>query len=101
MTSLRLGGRERGLPDRQRDLADRGPGRGNLFFFTIAQFSGASAPVLRRTDRDGTSRTGMGTGYVIGGLIMVLGGVVELAYGIKAEGQSLETVTRPLTEVSD
>jgi hypothetical protein len=36
-----------------------------------------------------------------GGLIMVCGGVVELAFGIKAEGQSLETVTKPLTAVSD
>ena len=31
---------------------------------------------------------------------MVAGGVVELAFGIKAEGQSLETVTKPLTAVS-
>jgi hypothetical protein len=38
---------------------------------------------------------------VIGGLIVVFGGVIELLYGIKAEGQSLETVTRPLTAVSD
>jgi hypothetical protein len=50
---------------------------------------------------DRTSRTGLVWGYVIGGLIMVLGGVVELAFGIKAEGQSLETVTKPLTAVSD
>jgi hypothetical protein len=57
--------------------------------------------LLRRVDGDGTSRTGLVWGYVIGGLIMVLGGVVELAFGIKAEGQSLETVTKPLTAVSD
>jgi len=50
---------------------------------------------------DGTSRTGMVWGYVIGGLIIVTGGVVELLIGIKAEGQSLETVTKPLTAVSD
>ena len=50
---------------------------------------------------DGTSRTGLVGGYVIGRLIMVLGGVVELAFGIKAERQSLETVTKPLTAVSD
>ena len=40
-------------------------------------------------------------GYIIGGLIMMAGGVVELAFGIKAEGQSLETVTKPLTSVSN
>jgi hypothetical protein len=50
---------------------------------------------------DGSSRTEMVWGHVIGGLIMVLGGVVELAFGIKAEGKSLETVTKPLTAVSN
>ena len=37
---------------------------------------------------------------MIGGLIMVAGGVIELVFGIKAEGQSLENVTKPLTAVS-
>jgi len=40
-------------------------------------------------------------GYVIGGLVMMVGGVIELAFGIKAEGQSLETVTKPLTAVAE
>ena len=40
-------------------------------------------------------------GYAIGGLIMIIGGVVELLLGIKAEGQSLETVTKPLTSVDE
>jgi hypothetical protein len=31
-------------------------------------------------------------GYGIGGLIMAAGGVIELVFGIKAAGQSLETV---------
>jgi hypothetical protein len=30
---------------------------------------------------------------------MILGGVVEVRYGINAEGKSLETVTKPLTSV--
>ena len=36
-------------------------------------------------------------GSAIGGGIMVIGGIVELAIGIKAEGKSLEAVTKPLT----
>ena len=40
-------------------------------------------------------------GYVIGGAIMVLGGIVELLIGIKAEGKSLEAVTKPLTSTAD
>jgi hypothetical protein len=31
----------------------------------------------------------------------VLGGMIELAFGIKAEGKSLETVTKPLTATAD
>jgi len=34
---------------------------------------------------------------VTGVLLIAAGGFVELAFGIKAEGQSLETVTKPLT----
>ena len=71
-------------------------------FFAIAQIFGALGPVLYGAlIGDGTSRTGMVWGYVIGGLIMAAGGVVELVFGIKAEGQSLETVTAPLTAVED
>jgi hypothetical protein len=32
---------------------------------------------------------------------MILGGIVEVAIGIDAEGKSLETVTKPLTSVAD
>jgi hypothetical protein len=31
---------------------------------------------------------------------MALGGVVEIAFGINAEGKSLETVTKPLTSLA-
>jgi hypothetical protein len=33
--------------------------------------------------------------------VMILGGVVEIAFGINAEGKSLETVAKPLTSTSD
>src|SRR6478736_6684992 len=70
-------------------------------FFAIAQIFGALGPLLfGALIGDGTQRSGMVWGYVIGGLIMMAGGVVELLIGIKAEGQSLETVTKPLTSVS-
>jgi hypothetical protein len=36
-------------------------------------------------------------GYLIGGAIMVTGGVVEPIFGIKAEGKSLEDITKPIT----
>jgi MFS family permease len=71
-------------------------------FFAIAQIFGALGALFYGVlIGDGQSRTGMVWGYVIGGLIMGIGGVVELLIGIKAEGQSLEKVTKPLTSVAD
>jgi hypothetical protein len=32
---------------------------------------------------------------------MVLGGIVELAIGIKAEGKSLEDITKPITSTAE
>ena len=48
---------------------------------------------------DGTSTTGLFIGYLVGAGIMVFGGVVEIFFGINAEGKSLEDVTQPLTAV--
>ena len=48
---------------------------------------------------DGTNRTGLFIGYLLGAVIMAAGGVIELIFGINAEGQSLENVTKPLSSV--
>jgi MFS family permease len=70
-------------------------------FFAIAQIFGALGPVFYGAlIGTGTDRTGLFIGYVIGGAIMILGGIVELLIGIKAEGKSLESVTKPLTSTS-
>ena len=67
-------------------------------FFAIAQVFGAFGPVFYGwLIGDGSDRTGLFIGYVIGGAIMVLGGIVEFAIGIKAEGKSLEDITKPIT----
>jgi MFS family permease len=71
-------------------------------FFAIAQIFGAFGPLFYGAlIGDGSSRTGLYVGYVVGGAIMVFGGVVELAIGIKAEGKSLEDVTKPLTSTAE
>jgi hypothetical protein len=31
---------------------------------------------------------------------MIFGGVIEIIFGIKAEGKSLEDITKPITSVS-
>jgi MFS family permease len=69
-------------------------------FFAIAQCFGAVGPILYGSlIGNGANRSGLTIGYLIGGGIMIIGGLVEVALGINAEGKSLETVARPLTEV--
>jgi MFS family permease len=67
-------------------------------FFAIAQIFGAIGPAFYGAlIGNGSSRTGLYIGYLIGGGIMILGGIVEIAFGINAEGRSLEDITKPLT----
>jgi MFS family permease len=69
-------------------------------FFAIAQIFGALGPVIYGAlIGNGSSRTGLTIGYIVGGVIMIAGGLVEVFLGIDAEGKSLESVARPLTAV--
>jgi MFS family permease len=71
-------------------------------FFAIAQIAGAIGPLLYGAlIGSGTSNTGLFIGYLIGAVIMILGGVVEVLFGVNAEGQSLESVAKPLSAVSN
>jgi hypothetical protein len=67
-------------------------------FFAIAQIFGAIGPAIYGwLIGDGANTTGLSIGYLVGGGIMILGGIVALVFGIKAEGKSLEDITKPLT----
>ena len=69
---------------------------------SIAQIFGAMGPAFYGAlIGDGTSRTGLFIGYLVGAAIMILGGIVEIVCGVNAEGKSLEDVTEPLTAVAD
>ena len=46
---------------------------------------------------NGSSRTGLFIGYLVGAAIMLIGGLVEVFLGVQAAGKSLEQVTKPLT----
>jgi MFS family permease len=71
-------------------------------FFTIGTIFGAMGPAFHGAlIGDGSSRTGLFIGYLVGAGIMIAGGVVELLIGINAEGKSLEDVTKPLTAADD
>jgi MFS family permease len=70
-------------------------------FFAIAQVVGAIGPAFYGAlIGNGASRTGLTIGYLVGGGIMIIGGVVEIFFGIDAEGKPLEEIAAPLTEVS-
>ena len=69
-------------------------------FFAIAQIFGAIGPTFYGfLIGNGSNRTGLTIGYIVGGGIMIIGGLVEIAFGINAEGKPLEQVAAPLTEV--
>jgi MFS family permease len=69
-------------------------------FFALAQVVGAVGPAFYGAlIGNGTNRTGLTIGYLVGGGIMIIGGLVEIAFGINAEGKPLEEVAAPLTEV--
>ena len=71
-------------------------------FFAIAQLFGALGPAFYGwLIGDGQSRTGLFIGYLIGGGIMIFGGIIEIIFGIDAEGKSLEDVTKPLTATDE
>jgi MFS family permease len=67
-------------------------------FFAIGTIAGALGPAFYGAlIGDGSSRTGLFIGYLVGAGIMAIGGIVEWFLGIDAEGKSLEDITKPLT----
>jgi MFS family permease len=70
-------------------------------FFAIAQIFGALGPVFYGWLIDGSNKTGLFIGYLVGAGIMMFGGVIEILFGINAEGKSLEDVTKPLTATAE
>ncbi len=76
------------------------------FFYAIGTaVGGISGPLLFGKLIDNASAdkdiTAIALGYFIGSALMVAGGVVEAFLGVKAEGQSLENIAKPLTAEED
>ncbi|TIC84051.1 MFS transporter [Nocardioides sp. GY 10127] len=72
------------------------------FFYAVGTaVGGISGPLLFGWLIDRASATGdisgISIGYVIGGVLMIGGGIVEAFLGIDAEGRSLESIAAPLT----
>ena len=69
-------------------------------FFALGQVVGTIAPLIYGAlIGNGSNRTGLTIGYLVGGGIMILGGLIEVAFGINTERKALETLARPLTAV--
>ncbi|HEY6811607.1 MAG TPA: MFS transporter [Propionibacteriaceae bacterium] len=70
-------------------------------FFAIAQCFGAVGPVFYgHLIGDGSDPTRLFIGYIIGAGVMVVGGLVEIVLGVRAERRPLESVAQPLSAVS-
>lgn len=74
------------------------------FFYAIGTAAGGiSGPLLFGSLIDHASGSGditaIAAGYWIGAALMVIGGITELVLGVRAEGQSLENIAKPLTAV--
>ena len=67
------------------------------FFFMVAQGAGVIAPWLYGKMIE-TSVTSIYYGYLLGAGLMLVGALVELLLGVKAEGRSLEHIAAPLSE---
>jgi MFS family permease len=71
-------------------------------FFAIGSIAGAIGPAFYGAlIGDGSSKTGLFIGYLVGAAIMLIGGLVEVFLGVNAAGKSLEAIIKPLTSVGD
>ena len=69
-------------------------------FFAIGSIAGALDPAFSGAlIGDGSNKTGLFIGYLVGAAIMLVGGLVEVFLGVNAAGKSLEAITKPLTSV--
>jgi hypothetical protein len=68
------------------------------FFFAIGTaIGGITGPALFGQLIHSGSADQVATGFFIGAVVMALGGLAELRFGVEAEQRSLEDVARPLT----
>ena len=68
------------------------------FFYAVGTaVGGITGPLLFGHLIDSGNRGELAVGFVIGAVVMALGGIAELFFGVKAEGQSLESIAEPLT----
>jgi MFS family permease len=66
-------------------------------FFAIAQCFGALGPIIYGAlIGDGSNPFNLFIGYLVGAVVMIIGGLVTIVFGVAAEGKSLEDIAAPL-----
>jgi MFS family permease len=71
------------------------------YVFAIGQLVGAIAPTLYGVlIGDGTDREPLFWGYVLGSVVMMIGGIISGVFGVSAAGKSLEDIADPLSLVA-
>ena len=77
------------------------------FFYAMGTAAGGIAgpllfgKLIQQAVDGGEGIAAIALGYYIGGALMIMGGITAAFLGIKAEGQSLESIARPLTAEDD
>jgi MFS family permease len=76
------------------------------FFYAIGTAAGGiSGPLLFgaliQSASESKDITQIAVGYFIGAALMIIGGVMEIFLGVRAEGRSLESIAQPLTAEDD
>ncbi|MDE9367160.1 MFS transporter [Luteipulveratus sp. YIM 133132] len=68
------------------------------FFYAIGTaLGGIAGPLLFGNLIESGKASNVAISFAIGAVVMALGGLAEIAYGVKAEGQNLESIAKPLT----
>ena len=68
------------------------------FFYAVGTgLGGICGPLLFGAFIDSGSRGLVAVGFYVAAAVMALAGVVELIFGVKAEGKSLEDIAAPLS----
>jgi len=68
------------------------------FFYAVGTaIGGITGPLLFGPLIDSGDPNQLFYGYLLGAVLMIGGGIVEAVLGVKAEGQSLENIAKPLT----
>jgi MFS family permease len=69
----------------------------SVFYAVGTAAGGITGPLLFATLIESGKRSHVFVGFMIGAVAMILGGVAELLFGVKAERQGLESIAKPLT----